>query len=138
MVGRLHCRLFRTAQLTDWCSIGKGQNVDQEAGFSASTRRFEGAVDPQSRLADYGDFLMPLSVVYPEQQKIGRQDPIALIGRGMSAKDAQQKMQRAGRERDRGRRTKKGDALEGGLQWVSIRVDSIPNWTHADCTCSSS
>lgn len=75
---------------------------------------------------------MPLSFVYPEQQRLGRQDPIALIGHGMSAKDAQRKMQRAEKERDRGRRTKKGDDLEGELQWVCGCLCHLMKWTSTD------
>ncbi|KAK4500303.1 hypothetical protein PRZ48_008492 [Zasmidium cellare] len=110
--------------------IGKGSNVDQESGYSAS-RQFTGEIDPLTRLEQYGDYLMPLSVVHEQQQNIGRQDPIAMIGRGMSAKDAQQKMQRAGREQQRGKRTKKGDSLEGSLQWLIVRKaqpDSVKAW----------
>lgn len=99
-------------------SIGKAQNVDEEAGYTPSLRGFQGDTDPEIRLDQYGEYLMPISVVYPEQQKIGRQDPIAMWVKHTSARDAQKSMQRASKERDRGRRTKKGDSLEGDLQWV--------------------
>ena len=37
-----------------------------------------------------------------------------------SARDAKKSLDKAAKERDRGRRTRKGDGLEGGLQWVRV------------------
>lgn len=100
------------------CSIGHTKDVDNETGVSAPSQGFRSNNDPESRLAEYGNAVAPLSVVYPQQRNIGRNDPIAMLARGIGSRDNQRKIGRANKEAQKGK-SKKGNSLEGDVKWVS-------------------
>lgn len=118
-------------------SIGQTKDVDKEANVSSTSQGYESAYDPEDRLARYGNSVAPLSVVYPRQQKVGRQDPIAMLGKGIGAWDNQKKQSKAGKEAQKGKKSKKGDAVEGGVKWVSFESMSGRMITSTDTTRSS-
>lgn len=99
-------------------SIGHTKDVDDETGVSAPSQGFRGSNDPESRLAGYGNTVAPLSVVYPQQQNIGRNDPIAMLARGIGSRDNQKKIEKANKDAQKGK-SKKGNSLEGDVKWVS-------------------
>ena len=74
---------------------------------------------PEERQACYGNLISPLSSVMPPLRQSGRNDPIALLGRGMSSRDSQKKFQKAQKKLQSGK-SKDVDALEKGLKWVSL------------------
>jgi hypothetical protein len=96
--------------------------VDSEVGISPGAARPDSiSVSPTQRQAYYGELIAPLSQVLPPLQQSGRNDPIALLGRGMSSRDSQKKLEKAQKKLDKGK-SKKLDSLEGGLKWVSLLV----------------
>lgn len=113
-------QIFTSEQRLTSPSIGQTKDVDKEAGVSAGSQGYNRSYDPEDRLAGYGNTVAPLSVVYPRQQQIGRQDPIAMLGRGIGARDNQRKMKKADKEQQKGKKSKDRDAVEGGVKWVSL------------------
>ncbi|KAL7937848.1 hypothetical protein V8C35DRAFT_319912 [Trichoderma chlorosporum] len=114
--------------------IGTSTDVDAEVGISqGGSRRYSGNISPEERLSYYGDLVAPISHVLPALQQSGRSDPIAMLGRGMSNKDRQKKLEKAQEELRKGKR-KDIDKLEGGLKWLLVRrvsADALAYWeTH--------
>ncbi|KAF2163612.1 hypothetical protein M409DRAFT_26220 [Zasmidium cellare ATCC 36951] len=111
--------------------IGHTKDLNNETGVSASSGGFRGSNDPETRLAEYGNSVAPLSVVYPRQQNIGRQDPIAMLARGIGSRDNQKKIGKANKDAQKGKKSKKGDSLEGDVKWLMVRKatpDSVAHW----------
>jgi hypothetical protein len=73
-------------------------------------------ISPEARQAFFGDLLAPLSRVLPPLQQNGRNDPVAMLGRSLASRTNQKKMQRAEKDMTKGKKNKKLNALEGGLQ----------------------
>ncbi|KAL6885799.1 hypothetical protein GGI43DRAFT_431967 [Trichoderma evansii] len=114
--------------------IGRSTDIDAEVGISqGSVRPYSINVSPRERLACYGDLIAPISQVLPPLQQSGRNDPIALLGRGMSSRDSQKKMEKAQKKMEKGK-SKDIDNLEGGLKWLIVRrasADALAYWeTH--------
>lgn len=73
---------------------------------------------PEARLAAYRGILAPVSMVLPPAARGGRNDPIAMLGRGMASRDAQKKVQKAAEDAQEGKLSAKdGAAVE--VKWVS-------------------
>lgn len=98
-------------------SIGHTKDVDNETGVATQSQGFRSRNDPKSRLAEYGNTVAPLSVVYPQQQNIGRSDPIAMLARGIGSRDNQKKIDKANKNAQKGK-SKKANSLEGDVKWV--------------------
>ncbi|KAM0253651.1 hypothetical protein ACHAQJ_007163 [Trichoderma viride] len=98
--------------------IGSSKDVDAEVGISPGAARPDSInVSPRERQAYYGELIAPLSQVLPPLQQSGRNDPIAMLGRGMSSRDGQKKLEKAQKKLDKGK-SKDIDSLEGGLKWT--------------------
>jgi hypothetical protein len=74
------------------------------------------------RQAFFGGLIAPLSRVLSPLQQSGRNDPVAMLGRSLASRTNQKKMQKAEKDITKGKKTKNLDALEGGLQWVSLTI----------------
>lgn len=121
MVGRQR-RVFTRPVPTDHdTSIAKTKDVNAEVGYSPAPRSDRVTARPESRIAAYGDLVAPLTVVMPPLEHVGRRDPIAMIGRGLSSKETNKKMEKAQEKMERGRRNKDLNGLEDGFKWVSSR-----------------
>jgi hypothetical protein len=92
--------------------------VDAEVGIPPGAARPNSIdVSPEERQACYGDLISPLSQVLPPLQQSGRNDPIALLGRGISSRSDQKKFEKAQKKMQSGK-SKNIDALEKGIKWV--------------------
>ncbi|KAJ5633242.1 hypothetical protein N7490_009581 [Penicillium lividum] len=120
--------------------IAKTKDVDAELGLdSTSTQQSLYAVSPEARRAQYGDLIAPLSRVLPPLEQRGRNDPIAMLGRGIASRGDQKKMQKVEKEMAKGRgKTKNLDALEGGLKWLMVRKASPNAVAHWEQTLDQS
>ncbi|KAH8121290.1 hypothetical protein LI328DRAFT_171976 [Trichoderma asperelloides] len=111
--------------------IGSSTDVDAEVGIpKGDARPYSINASPRQRIACYGDLIAPISQVLPPLQQCGRNDPIALLGRGMSDRDNQKKIEKAQKESEKGKR-KEIDNLEGGLKWLIVRqasADALAYW----------
>lgn len=118
MVRRVKSSLVDHLSLTP-SSIGKSDNVDQEAGvYGRQTSSQQCGPDPEQRVATYGSRLAPLSSTYPPLADTGRSDPIAMVAQGMSKRSAAKKADGAAKNRAEGKRLKKKDDPDADLQWV--------------------
>jgi hypothetical protein len=70
----------------------------------------------------FGNRLAPLSRVLPSLQQSGRNDPVAMLGRSLASRTNQKKMQKAEKDMAKGK-NKSIDALEAGIQWVSLSAN---------------
>ena len=113
-------------QSADIYSIGKTVDVDNEVGVASASGRSDllFGISPEERQARYGDLIAPLSRVLPPLQQNGRSDPIAMIGRGLSSRASQKKMQKAEKDSAKGK-TKKSTSLEADLKWASLVPEDI-------------
>ena len=91
--------------------------MDNEVGLSLQRKPLDGS-SPEDRLMCYGDLVAPLSRTLPPLERVGRNDPIAMLGRGIGHRDDQRKRKKAEEKIGKGK-SEKGDELEGGLKWVS-------------------
>ncbi|KAL7782026.1 hypothetical protein V8C37DRAFT_398037 [Trichoderma ceciliae] len=111
--------------------IGTATDVDTEVGISPGTARPDSInASAAERQAYYGELIAPLSQVLPPLQQSGRNDPIAMLGKGISSRDSQKKLDKAQRRLDRGR-SKGKEKLEGGLKWIIVRqasADALMYW----------
>ena len=73
---------------------------------------------PQERLAAYRGLLAPPSLVLPPAARGGRNDPIAMLGRGMASRDAQKKVEKAQEKAREGNFDDK-DMAGAEVKWVS-------------------
>jgi hypothetical protein len=75
-------------------------------------------ITPEARLAAYRGLLAPPSLVLPPAAGGGRNDPIAMLGRGMASRDAQKKIEKA---QEKAREGKFDDKAMAGaeVKWVS-------------------
>lgn len=114
--------LYRQLHILTLFSIGTSTDVDAEVGISPGAARPDSIyVSPEERQAYYGERIAAVSQVLPPLQQSGRNDPIALLGRGMFSRDSQKKLEKAQKKLDKGK-SKDIDNLEGGLKWVSLVV----------------
>ena len=94
-------------------------NVNAEIGIrDGSTGSMAGA-SPEDRLASYGNYIAPISVILPPVRTAKRNDPLAVIGRTIGQRDQQRKMGHAQDDLDKGK-TEKSAKLEQGVKWVSF------------------
>lgn len=109
------CQLSSLSMLTQF-SIGSSTDIDAEVGIPpGDARPYSINISPRERLACYGDLIAPISQILPPLQHSGRNDPIALLGRGMSNRDSQKKIKRAQKKLEKGK-SKRIDNLEGDLK----------------------
>ncbi|UKZ73746.1 hypothetical protein TrVFT333_001396 [Trichoderma virens FT-333] len=93
--------------------IGGSANVDAEVGISqGSAQPYSINVSPEERVACYGDLIAPISQILPPLQQSGRNDPIAMLGRGLASRDSQKKMEKAQKDMKKGK-NKNVNNLEG-------------------------
>lgn len=77
-------------------------------------------VSAEQRVAAYGDSVAQLDEVLLPVRTGGRNDPIAMLGKGMSKRKNQKKGEKVQKKMDSGR-DRKID-VDGGLKWVSLGV----------------
>lgn len=117
-------------------SIGRAKDVDNEVGiYSSGGQQRTTDARPEARVAAYGNLVAPITRLLPPQQQGGRNDPLAMLGGGLSKRENKKKMEKAQEEMAKGK-TKEFDQLEGGLKWVSCRP-GIPNPTMMANGCLS-
>ena len=85
---------------------------------------------PQERLAAYRGRLAPPSVVLPPAARSGRNDPIAMLGRGIASRDAQKKVGKAQEKASEGKFDDK-DMAGAEVKWVSSCCRSCVNSVHS-------
>jgi hypothetical protein len=106
-------------------SIGKSKDVDNEVGMASNRGPGPGA-RPEDRVVVYGNLVAPLTDVLPPLQNSGgRSDPLAMLGQRFSDKSNDKQLRKAQKDMQKGK-TKKYDALEGGLQWVNFENSDTP------------
>ncbi|KAF2156337.1 hypothetical protein K461DRAFT_310817 [Myriangium duriaei CBS 260.36] len=102
--------------------IGKSKDLDIELGIFTHSRQQAShyACSPEQRLDSYNGLVAPLSVVLPPLENVGRKDPIAMLGRGIGARESQRKSRKAEKSAARGR-NRRGDNTGDDLKWVMVR-----------------
>lgn len=80
----------------------------------------------QAIAAAYGPMTAPLDFVLPPQRQQGRNDPIAMLGQSISARDSQKKAEKAREKESKGRRGKG----KNSLKWVSQILDITAHVCH--------
>lgn len=77
---------------------------------------------PEDRVAVYGNLVAPLTdVLPPVQNSGGRSDPLVMLGQRFSDKSNDKQLRKAQEDMQKGK-TKKYNALEGDLRWVSFLI----------------
>jgi hypothetical protein len=101
--------------------------------YQSQSYPLDANASPLLRLASKGDLLAPQDIVQPPMQH-GRNDPIALLGRGLAANTAQKKAEDADKDARKGN-MKRMTNLQGNLQWLMIRrasPNAIAQWKNCE------
>jgi hypothetical protein len=93
-------------------------------------------VAPEQRVYVYGDYVASVTRSTPPVSTGGRNDPIAMLGRGLADRSSSKTLRKAQKDAAKGK-FKKSDSLQSDLKWVSRLFPFLSSLTSIHCLLTS-